>query len=417
MNFESGMVRGGVRAMSAAMALFTYMGVSNATAGESFLQALDESTPIVDVRLRYERVDQDGQANIANGVTARARLGFETGKFYDFSFLVEGEVVTGIVDNFNASGATRAGFPTIADGDTLEINRLQVKYTGIEDVTLTAGRQRIVLDNARFIGDVGWRQNQQTYDAGLAEITAIDDLTFTYGYIDSVRRIFGSKTAPPFRSFDSDSHIINAKYSGLPWVTVTGYAYLIELEEAAALSTATFGGTVSGSYPITDDIPLNLSAAFANQSDYGNNTRSIDNNYYSLAAGTKVGGFTASANLEVLEGDGTTGFSTPLATLHKFQGYADVFLTTPAGGIEDLYGEIGYVFTDVGPLPKVVTKAIYHDFESEQTGASLGDEIDLVVKAVINSKLSATLKFASFDGTSAGPADIERLFFQFDFKL
>ena len=46
--------------------------------------------------------------------------------------------------------------------------------------------------------------------------------------------------------------------------------------------------------------------------------------------------------IEYLEGNGTIGFSTPLATLHKFQGFADVFLTTPASGITDAYGKLGY---------------------------------------------------------------------------
>ena len=45
------------------------------------------------------------------------------------------------------------------------------------------------------------------------------------------------------------------------------------------------------------------------------------------------------AGYEVLEGAPTGGlaFVTPLATLHKFQGWADKFLATPASGIEDAY--------------------------------------------------------------------------------
>ena len=37
-----------------------------------------------------------------------------------------------------------------------------------------------------------------------------------------------------------------------------------------------------------------------------------------------------------------TSFQTLLATLHKFQGWADKFLTTPPNGIRDLYGSAGY---------------------------------------------------------------------------
>ena len=35
--------------------------------------------------------------------------------------------------------------------------------------------------------------------------------------------------------------------------------------------------------------------------------------------------------------DGKKGFATPLATGHKFQGFADKFLTTPNDGVQDLY--------------------------------------------------------------------------------
>ena len=44
---------------------------------------------------------------------------------------------------------------------------------------------------------------------------------------------------------------------------------------------------------------------------------------------------TVKAAYESLEGNGARGFSTPLATLHAFQGWADVFLNTPADGVDD----------------------------------------------------------------------------------
>jgi hypothetical protein len=47
------------------------------------------------------------------------------------------------------------------------------------------------------------------------------------------------------------------------------------------------------------------------------------------------------------------GFTTPLATLHKFQGWADKFLTTPVNGLADLYVNAGYTRKGVGPLAPV----------------------------------------------------------------
>ncbi len=389
--------------------------LSSVHAADSILEALDDSKPILNTRLRYEFVDQTGPAENANAVTARFRAGLETGTYLGFSVLGEIEVVKGLNNEYNSTTNGRTTFPVVADPDSQEVNRLQIKYTGIDGAAFTVGRQRLVFDNARFIGDVGWRQNQQTFDAAVAEVTAIEDLKVTYGYIDSVQRIFGSESVNS--DFESDSHVVNAKYSGLDWVTLTAYAYLLELEEAPVLSTATYGGSVSGSVPITESIPLNLSAEYAIQSDRANNTADIDLSYYKLFAGTKLEGVSVGLAYEVLEGDGTNGFSTPLATLHAFQGWADGFLNTPANGIEDLCAEVGYVFKDVGPLPKVITKAVYHDFSSERTGTDLGDELDLLLKAVINPHLSATAKYATLDGTSAGPADRDKFWFQIDFNL
>lgn len=401
-------------AISVAAFVVAAPGATSALAAESIMDALNESSPILNARLRYEYVDQAGLVNDANALTMRVRFGFQTGTYLGLSLLAETEATVAFNDNYNSTTNGKGTFPVVADPESKEINRLFLRYE-TDGVTATVGRQAIKLDNARFIGDVGWRQNQQTFDAALLEVTAIDDLTLTYGYIDSVRRIFGSESVN--RSFDSDSHIVNVSYAGISDVGVTAYAYLLDLTEAPALSTATYGGRVSGSVPLGDLKPLSLAAEYANQSDYGNNPGSFDLDYYHLTAGSGFGDFSVSAGYEVLEGNGTVGFSTPLATVHAFQGWADGFLATPANGIEDLYGQIGYTFHDVGPLPKVITKAVYHDFSNERTGTDLGDEIDLLIKAVINPNLSATAKFASLDGTSAGPADREKVWVQLDFKL
>lgn len=388
---------------------------AGAHAADTILEALDDSKPILNARVRYEFVDQTGVVDDANAATARVRAGLETGTYMGFSVLGEIEIVKGLNNEYNSTTNGRTNYPVVADPDSQEVNRLQVKYTGIDGLNLTLGRQVLIFDNARFVGDVGWRQNQQTFDAAVAEVTAVDDLNLTYGYIDSVQRIFGSESANS--DFQSDSHVANARYTGLDWVNFSAYAYLLELEEAPVLSTATYGASVSGSIPITESVPLNLLAEYASQSDRANNPADISLSYYRLSARTKVDGFTGGVTYEVLEGDGIRGFSTPLATVHAFQGWADGFLVTPANGIEDIYAEIGYVFADVGPFPKVVTKAVYHDFSSERTGASLGDELDLLLKVVINPQFSATAKFATLDGSSAGPADRDKFWFQIDFNL
>ena len=385
------------------------------TAGPAFAEDKNvfPFTPILEARLRYETVDQDGFAEDADALTARLRFGFETPTYNGFSFLADGEMIVPLVDDYNSTTNGHTQFPVVADPDGLELNRAHLTYSS-DMGKAVIGRQRIILDNARFVGNVGWRQNEQTYDAALGSLTIVPDLTVTYAYVDKVQRIFGNESA--VGEFDSESHLVNAKYTGIPGLAVSGYGYYVDLEEAPAASTQTYGVRAVYRFKPVNDVNVALTGEFANQADYGDNPGDVDLNYYLISAGLKTNGFDASAAYEVLEGDGSAGFSTPLATLHKFQGWADVFLGTPATGIEDMYGRLGYTSGAVGPFKKIIGAVIYHDFEAEQTGAPLGDEIDVLLKAVVNKKLSVTAKYASYDGPTGGPASRDKFWLQVDWK-
>lgn len=411
---HQGKFAGGLMVACSTVAMASGASVPSASAEEGASSSIVK--PIVDARLRYEHVDQDGFANDADAVTARVRAGLETRPYKGFSVLVEAELVEGFTEDYNSTTNGRTTFPVVADPDNVELNRAQVTYTGIDGVKFVGGRQRIILDDARFIGNVGWRQNEQTYDAALLQVTAVPDLTATYAYISAVQRIFGNES--PVGKFDAaNSHVINLGYTGIPGISVGAYGYLFDLDEAPALSTQTYGVRASAKYDITESIPIIAKGAYAIQSEYGDNPGNYDLDYYMASLGTKAYGFDASVTYEVLEGDGTRGFSTPLATLHKFQGWADVFLATPANGIEDLFGRIGYTSGEVGPFSKVIAAAIYHDFESENGGGSLGSEVDLLLKGVVNKNLSFTAKYADYDGPAGGPADRQKFTLQVDWKL
>ena len=69
----------------------------------------------------------------------------------------------------------------------------------------------------------------------------------------------------------------------------------------------------------------------------------FDADYYAFEGGIELGGLgietvTLKAGIESLGSDnGDYGFATPLATMHKFNGWADTFLATPAQGLDDTY--------------------------------------------------------------------------------
>ncbi len=131
-----------------------------------FTKALTEGKILFDARYRYEYVDQDGLANNADAHTVRTRLGYETGKFYNFSALLELEDVTGLGgEDYNDTINGKTTYPVVADPEDTNINRALISYTGLPQTNLSFGRQTINLDNQRFVGAVGWRQNDQTFDA------------------------------------------------------------------------------------------------------------------------------------------------------------------------------------------------------------------------------------------------------------
>src|SRR3546814_17724128 len=71
--------------------------------------------PIIDTRLRYENVDQDGIAEKADALTVRARAGFELGLSKDLSVLVEGEGTLALNEDYNSGVNLKTAFPIVAD--------------------------------------------------------------------------------------------------------------------------------------------------------------------------------------------------------------------------------------------------------------------------------------------------------------
>ena len=107
--------------------------------------------PLLDLRLRWENVDQTGIAKDADAVTLRARPGFvaTTGAF---SLLAEAEGTVAL-DNHYFSGLNgKTQYPLVADPQTLEVNRFQLQYHPAKTLTATVGRQLINIEDQRFVG-------------------------------------------------------------------------------------------------------------------------------------------------------------------------------------------------------------------------------------------------------------------------
>jgi len=366
---------------------------------------------IVDARLRYEFVDQAGFANEADALTLRTRLGYETPAWNGFKALIEAETITALSDRYNSTTNGQTTYPTVLDPEATELNRVQVSWSGPKaDVVL--GRQRIVLGNARFVGNVGFRQNEQTFDAARVAFKVNPTTTLTWIYIDRVQRILGDDS--PQGEWDSDSHVIQLD-TKTPLGQLTAYGYLLDFETAPLQSSATWGARLSGSRPLAAGPSLTWDVEYARQGDYGSNPADFDLDYLAVAAGLKKDSRYVTVGLERLDGDGARGFGTPLATLHAFQGWADVFLATPARGVKDLNLRAGTT-VPVGTR-KLKLAAAVHDFTDADGGLDYGSEIDASASLPLTPKLSFEMKAARFNGDTPAFADRTKVWITLELKL
>ena len=364
-------------------------------------------TPTLNIRARFEYGDVDSPGlSSANAFTVRERVGLITRDLYGFSALVEGEFLQVIGDHYDSGpgGSTYPNNPTrtgISDPETNELNQAYLQYKGWDSI-VRAGRQRIILDNSAFIGNVGWRQNEQTYDAVSITNTSIENLTVSYAYANRANRIFGSDATGALRNFAGDIHLFNTSYECPGNATITGYAYLMDFDETAAnagyISNNTYG--ISATSPVG---PLTLYGEIALQTDTSSSpaAKPKQANYAHLYASGKAASNTFTLGWEYLGAD----FVTPLATVHVFNGFADALISPRIGlvrnpGLSDLY------LSHATPLPiwGINFSQSIHLFGDNDSRFDYGWEYDSVLSKKFNENFLAIAKFAYFEtsGATAG---------------
>lgn len=368
---------------------------------------------IVDARLRYESVAQDGLRD-ADALTFRTRLGYETPVWRGLRLLGEIEGVAHLSGDFNDTVNGETAYAVVPDPEAFELNRLQLSWSGAQGRRAVLGRQRIVLNNGRFIGNVGFRQNEQTFDALRLEARPFAHAGFTYVYIDKVRRIFGDDS--PQGEWESESHVLQADVD-LPLGRANVYGLWLDFgADAPGQSARTYGVRWSHAWDAAGFRPrLTLEAAA--QSEYGAAAANFDLSYQHAELALRRDRWTLTAGGERLEGDGARGFSTPLATLHLFQGWADVFLTTPTDGVRDLYAGVSYTTAPVIAGQPIALSLTAHDFSDDGGAAAFGSEWDASARLALNDRVSIEAKTAFFDGEDTRFADRNKIWLTLEYRL
>lgn len=344
-------------------------------------------------RLRHEAVDDDAFARSADATTLRLRAGLRVHFGVGFSALLEGEGIASAGDAYNSGANGRTTYPAITDPEGVELNQAWLGWKG-EHAGATLGRQRLLFDNQRWIGNSGWRQNEQTFDALAVDWQFTPALTARYAWLDRVHRVNGDDALDPLvRERDLSTHLFNLawKHSTQQWV---GYAYLHDDRDVATASSATYGLRWSGAW-LRDGDGWGWTLEAARQRGHADNPLSFAHAYWLVEPTLTQRGITWRAGWEHLGGDGSHALRAPLATLHALNGWADKFGVTPVGGLEDRYVAAGGKFGRGPAAGKFNWSVAWHDYRAD-TGGRYGTEWNAALGFPVRGPVSGLLKFADY---------------------
>ncbi len=359
----------------------------------------------IDTNYRYEHVDQDvvraplldglptaAQPRTANANTLRTRLGLLSPIFHGLQGYVEYEGTHELQSDYNNGRNNKPGYSVIADPGYNELNQMWISYAGIPDTVIKGGRQRIKLDDDRFIGNVGWRQLETTFDSVLITNQSLKGLTVNVGYIGNVQT-FNATTE------NINAPILNANYKIGDYGNLIGYGYWLDYTEQRNYqqSSQTYGlRFINSDKPkkFYDHYSLLYTAEWSYQQDYQHSTP-YQAHRYNVMGGFSAYNVSFQGAMEQLNGSGPNRtFDTPLGTNHAFQGWADLFLVTPIDGIRDVFGTVSAKFMENDSL---VLSGIYHDFTDDTGRAHYGKEWDFQAVKKFGKHYSVLAKYANYD--------------------
>jgi hypothetical protein len=416
-------------------ALPLVIGGLSVSASADGINILDNMKLKGEIRPRYENVDDGvtGHSN-ANAFTARTKLsvtadllgidgltatigGISVNNFGSHKYNTS--IDTTVTPNTAEYMDGTKPYSIVKDPQDAMISNAAIDYT-VNDTTVHVGRGQINLDNQRFIGTVGWRQLERSYDSVFVANNSIKNLSVLFARVYGYAGVGGTTTT------DTNTVLLHAAYSVMPELKVTAYDYMI------ANTHDTYGIALTGKVKL-DMAKLNYRAEYALQSDatmekgtQTPTTGKADAYYYNLDLGANVNGILAGVNYEFMSGQSwptdvtkDTNFGTPLATGHKFNGWADV-ASSANGGLKDFNVRLGYTAKGFGKL-----LAVYHDFTADTAAAGASDDKGTEFDAVYTNKipgvnnLTGLLKYADFSkGKVAGTTnDVQKIWVGLDYKF
>jgi hypothetical protein len=346
-----------------------------------------------DLRFRYTNADgKSPNKKTGNAFVGRIRIGYLTPVFaglQGYAEYVQSHDIA--VNDYNSTRNGKTQYEIVSDPRGKELSQLWLSYKGIADTEFKVGRQRVQFDNERMIGIAAWRQLERVFDGLLIANTSLANTTIKVGYL-----VKQQNTDATIHSMQLP--VANIAYHFADWGTLSSYGYFFDDHDLRPQdSNQTYGVRFDGSRKINNDFSLLYTAEYAHQTDYGSNPTAYQVDYYHLIAGLKVFNVTARAGMEQLDGKGLNKtFDTPLGSVHKFNGWADVLTTTPDNGLRDVYGMLeaewsGIKFT-----------GSYHNFSDDASKQHFANEWDFLLSKEFDKHYTLWAKYAYVSADSQG---------------
>lgn len=369
----------------------------------SYCKADIDNTLDWSARARYAEFDGDESARAAS-LLLRATL--DTHWNDTFSTDVQLDNVSRAFKNEHSDGVHLNGKPVIPDPGGFDLNQIYVK-ANLDSVTFKLGRQRINLDDQRFVGGNGFWQNEQTFDAALANVKLFSNSQLTYAYIDNANRIYGEDADKYLQPGDQNyagpeserpaaslgdhrhhTHLVELDLNEWDYSQVKTYAFHIDNVTMPSVSNNTVGGNYTFTYKL-DAVRYHVKLETAAQKQTEINDSPVLP-YYLANIGVGISHIEFDGRYEVLGNKEGTSFVTPLASGHDFQGLANQISNYAAGGLKD--ASIGISWRS-SPF-KIESR--YHQFNAYTNNDYLAQELDLIFGYKPNRKHAVTLLLTSF---------------------
>jgi hypothetical protein len=393
----------------APIALLMTVQAASADELESLGAALGGGKTNFATQFRYESVETaNSNKGQAKAMTLGTRLGYETGAYHDFAANVQ---VQGVwsnkqFDDNQANGNNNTGLNKVNDPGGVGVNSAHLIYRGLSDTTIRQGRQIIRYDDDRWVGNVDWRQNWQSFDATSVNNKSLADTTIQAAYVTNVNRPSGDGAVVNGSGISNGnthmkSTLLNVNNKSLSFADVVAYSYRLDYSSqfnsnASSGLAETFGSTNTTGLKLAKagiDVAgykFGWVGEMAQQKNFAKNTTSYNARYTNVNA--NVGGSLGNIKIgqEVLGADNGASVQTPLATLFAFNGWADKFLVTPTTGLKDSYIKVR------SDAMGIVYGADYHQFKADTTSVGLGRELDLIAEKQLDKNFMVGARAARY---------------------